>query len=85
MNKKKRILKIILGSSTGVVIMFLIILIPLLMILDFFGVNITDNYVENNYDYADMYLEVTNKAIKNNFGYVSLSRILFFYLEDFSS
>ena len=82
MNKKKRILKIILGSSTGVVIMFLIILIPLLMVLDFFGVNITDNYVENNYDYADMYLEATNKAIKNNFGYVSLSRILFFYLED---
>ena len=79
---KKRILKIILGSSSGLVIMILIILIPVLMVLDFFGANITDNYVENNMDYADMYLEATNKAIKNNYGYVSLSRILFFYLED---
>ena len=81
-NKKKRILKIFLGSSSGLVIMILIILIPILMVLDFFGANITDDYVENNMDYADMYLEATNKAIKNNYGYVSLSRILFFYLED---
>ena len=69
MSKKKRVLKIILGSSSGLIIMFLIILIPVLMVLDFFGANITDNYVENNMDYADMYLEATNKAIKNNFGY----------------
>ena len=82
MNKKKRILKIVLGSSSGIIILFLIILIPVLLVLDFFGVNVTDNYVENNMDYADMYKEATNKAIKNNFGYVSLSRILFFYLED---
>ena len=44
MSKKKRILKIILGSSSGLIIMFLIILIPVLMVLDFFGANITDNY-----------------------------------------
>ena len=72
----------ILGSSTGIVVVGIIILVPVLMVLDFFGANITDNYVENNMDYADMYLEATNKAIKNNYGYVSLSRILFFYLED---
>jgi hypothetical protein len=49
------------------------------MILDFFGANITDNYVENNMDYADMYKETVNKALKNGYGYVPLNRILYFY------
>lgn len=62
--------------------MALIIIIPVLMILDFFGANITDDYVENNMDYADMYKETINKALKNGYGYVPLNRILYFYLED---
>ena len=79
---KSKILKIIMGSTTGMVVMGLVILIPVLMVLDFFGANITDNYVENNMDYADMYKETLNKAIKAGYGYVPLNRILYFYLED---
>lgn len=48
--------------------------------MNFFGANITDDYVENNSEYADRYLEVLNDNIQN--GYVSLSRILYFYLEN---
>lgn len=48
--------------------------------MNFFGANITDEYVENNYEYADKYREVLNDNIRN--GYVSLSRILYFYLEN---
>lgn len=80
--KKKLGKKIIFGSSIGMVTMALIIIIPCLMILDFFGANITDDYVENNMDYADMYKETVNKALKNGYGYVPLNRILFFYLEN---
>lgn len=72
----------VFGSSAGMIIMFMIILIPVLMLLDFFGANITDNYVENNMDYADMYKETLNKALKRGYGYVPLNRILYFYLED---
>ena len=79
---KSKILKIVMGSTTGMVVMGLVILIPVLMVLDFFGANITDNYVENNMDYADMYKETLNKAIKAGYGYVPLNRILYFYLED---
>ena len=79
---KKKILKMILGSSTGIIVVGIIILVPVLMVLDFFGANITDNYVENNMDYADKYKEAVNMALKNNKGYVPLTRILYFYLED---
>ena len=74
--------KVIFGSSIGMVTIALIIIIPCLMILDFFGANITDDYVENNMDYADQYKETINKALKNGYGYVPLNRILYFYLED---
>lgn len=79
---KSKVLKIVMGSITGMVVMGLVILIPILMVLDFFGANITDNYVENNMDYADQYRETLNKAIKAGYGYVPLNRILYFYLED---
>ena len=79
---KSKILKIVLGSTTGMVVMSLIIIVPVLMVLDFFGANITDNYVENNMDYADMYKETLNTAIKEGYGYVPLNRILYFYLEN---
>ena len=52
------------------------------MLLDFFGANITDGYIENNSDYADMYQSVVSKNVKAGNGYVSLSRILYFYLEN---
>lgn len=81
-HKKSKLLKIIMGSSTGMVVMALVIIIPCLMILDFFGANITDDYVENNMDYADQYKETINKALRNGYGYVPLNRILYFYLED---
>ena len=60
----------------------MILLAACLMILDFFGANITDDYVENNMDYADQYKSTLNKALKNGYGYVPLNRILYFYLEN---
>ncbi|MGM9875707.1 MAG: M23 family metallopeptidase [Bacilli bacterium] len=78
----KKILSIILSSSVGIVIVGLIILIPVLMIMDFFGANITDGYIENNSEYAEQYRSVANKNIKAKKGYVSLERILYFYLAD---
>ena len=59
---------------------FMIILIACLMLMDFFGANITDDYVEGNFEYSSTYKSVLNQNINN--GYVSLSRILYFYLED---
>src|SRR5574344_1763882 len=54
------------------------------MIFDFFGGEITTSgYVENNMEYVDEYLNVLNENITKNLnGYVPLSRILYFYLED---
>lgn len=78
----KKILALFLSSTTGLIILLLIILVPVLMILDFFGANITDGYVEDNMEYAEQYMSVVNKNVKNNNGYVSLERILYFYLED---
>ena len=52
------------------------------MLMDFFGANITDGYVENNSEYSERYKTVLNKNIKTGNGYVSLSRILYFYLAD---
>lgn len=78
----KKILSILLSSTTGLIIIAIIILVPVLMIMDFFGANITDGYVEDNMEYAEQYKSVVNKNLKNNNGYVSLERILYFYLED---
>lgn len=78
----KKILALLLSSTTGLIIIAIIILVPILMIMDFFGANITDGYVEDNMEYADQYKSVVNKNFKKNNGYVSLERILYFYLED---
>ena len=80
--KKSKLMKIVMGSSTGMVVISMIIIIPCLMLLDFFGANITDNYVENNMDYADQYKSTLNKALKNGYGYIPLNRVLYFYLEN---
>ena len=79
---KKKIIKLILSSSIGTISLALIILVPILMLLDFFGANVTDGYVENNSQYAEMYKEVLRKNIMTGKGYVSLDRILYFYLEN---
>ena len=52
------------------------------MVLDFFGANVTDGYVENNSQYASAYKHVLNSNLKSGNGYVSLDRILYFYLEN---
>ena len=77
---KKKIISIILGSSSLTIASLIVVLIPVLMIMDFFGANITDDYVENNAEYADEYKRVLNSNIKNGNGYVPLNRILYFYL-----
>ena len=77
---KNKIVKMILSSGILTTIVFIIILIPVLMTMDFFGANITDDYVENNAEYASEYKRVLNKNIKNGNGYVPLTRILYFYL-----
>lgn len=80
--KKSKIIKLVMSSSIGMIATLMIVIIPCLMLLDFFGANITDEYVENNMDYADNYKATLNKAFKNGYGYVPLNRILYFYLED---
>ena len=62
----KKILALLLSSTTGLIIVAIIILVPILMIMDFFGANITDGYVENNMEYAEQYKSVVNKNVKNN-------------------
>lgn len=83
---KKKIIKIIMGSTPILVTVLLIFLVPILMLLDFFGTNIVDDenlevdgYVVNNSLYADSYIQVANKYITKNKGYVPLERILYFY------
>jgi len=54
------------------------------MIYSFFGGEISDSgYVEGNMEYADEYEEILNNNITRNLnGYVPLSRLMYFYLED---
>lgn len=73
--------KVILIVS-GTLISLLFALSPIFIIMGFFGANVTDDYVENNYEFASTYRNVLNKNLKYGKGYVSLSRILYFYLED---
>lgn len=91
---KKQIKKVIIGSGIGSVGgIVVIIFIVLLLVLGFFGENITystgdlgdgltDPYVEENYQYVDKYIPIVNKNIREGNGYVSLSRIVYFYSEN---
>lgn len=79
---QKKIFKIIALSSFGLVGIGLVILIPILMVLDFFGANIIDGYVESNSEYAELYIPVVKDNLINGNGYVSLDRIIYFYLEN---
>lgn len=74
---KKKI--ILIGSAFGFCGMGLLILVASLFCFDFFGSNVVDDYVENNSEYADRYLKTINNHIKKGDGYVSLSRIIYFY------
>lgn len=76
----KKVIAIILGSTAGFAVLGMIILVAACMLLDFFGINATDGYVENNMDYATEYRRVLNDNLVNSInGYVSLERILYFY------
>ena len=87
-NKKKIIKKIIFGSSAGMIITFMLLLIPCLMVLDFFGADITgsadmdgelltDDYVINNSEYAPRYRTVLTEKLHQGLGYVPLTRIVY--------
>lgn len=74
----KKITIIISSSIVPILASFIGILVAVLITLDFFGTNSTDGYVEDNMAYADEFKKVLNENIEN--GYVSLERILYFYL-----
>ena len=75
--------KLIIGTITLSVGLFMTFaLISSLFCFDFYGNTTTNSYVENNMEYAEDYINVLNKNVKHGNGYVSLSRILYFYLED---
>lgn len=78
----KRIVSIFIGSICVLVVIAIVILVSVLMSMNFFGVNITDGYIPNNSEYAEQYIKVANENIKAKNGYVSLERILYFYLAD---
>lgn len=83
-NKIKK--KIILISSIFIIFLFLLIT-PILTLFNFFEddeskVIMDENYVSNNYPYSKDYISVVNKNIRDGNGYVTLSRVLYFLLED---
>ena len=69
-----------LGIPGVLIIIGLFILVACLFTFDFFGATVTDGYVEGNAQYASNYISVVRKNVKAGNGYVSLSRILYFYL-----
>ena len=77
--KKKIIMAI---APILAIALFLFVIVASLISLDFFGTNVTDGYVVENMQYADAYRRVCNKYIQSGQGYVSLERILYFYLEN---
>ena len=89
-SKKSILKKIVFGSSTGMIIAFMIVFIPCLMVLDFFGADITgsadmdgevltDDYVINNSEYAPLYRTVLTEKLHQGLGYVPLTRIVYLY------
>ena len=82
MKKKNIILKIIGSGGLLAGAGFLIIIICVLMIFDFFGTKLTKTDVQDNVQYASAYKDIANKYLTN--GYVPLQRLLYFYLEDSS-
>lgn len=87
--KKRLIKKIVFSCISVLTTAFIIILIPCLILLDFFGTDIdigadmdgellTDDYVVNNSGYAPKYRAVLNDRLHKGLGYVPLTRIVYF-------
>ena len=84
-----KVLAIGAGIGGVCICIFFVILTACLSVLNFFNTDTTnsdieDEYVKNNSKYSNLYLPVVSKNIKNNDGYVTLSRIVKFYNEDSS-
>ena len=78
----KKVITLVIGIIIPLIIIICIIMIPCMMIMNFFGISVTDGYVENNMEYSKPYKNTLNKNISNGNGYVSLERILYFYVEN---
>lgn len=78
----RKVLIPIISVVMGILLLVSIIMIPCMMIMNFFGISVTDGYVENNMEYSQMYKNTLNRNIKTGNGYVSLERLLYFYIED---
>lgn len=74
----KKIIALVVTTMIPIIVIIVILLTAVMIVLDFFGTNTTDGYVQDNMAYASEYKKVLNENIDN--GYVSLERILFFYL-----
>ncbi len=77
------------GIGGACICIFFVILTACLSVLNFFNTDTTnsdieDEYVKNNSKYSNLYLPVVSKNIKNNDGYVTLSRIVKLYNENTS-
>ena len=48
---------------SGALISLLFALSPIFIIMGFFGADVTDDYVENNYEFASTYRNVLNKNL----------------------
>jgi len=68
------------SSLLPLIAIALVLIVTCLLVLDFFGTDSTDGYVVDNMLYAKDYKRVLN--LNKNNGYVSLERILYFYLTD---
>lgn len=79
--KTVAIISAIVGSISIVgVAIALAILTCILMIFNFFSSKLYREKITSNIEYAEEYINVSNKYFKN--GYVPLQRILYFHLED---
>ena len=82
----KKVLLIVIPFVIVGLLIGIIILIPCMLIMNFFGVNTTDGYVEDNFQYASEYTNILNEhLVEMQDGYVSLERILYFYLRNENS
>lgn len=72
--------KMICGISILFLPFIILLLICVLVLFGFFGTTLTKEMGNNNIEYADSYLAISNKYLVN--GYVPLQRILYFSLEN---
>ena len=89
MKKKLKALKIKIKLIAGAIVLIILLILSTATMIeyDFFTSNKKkvvpeENYVSNNIPYANDYIYVVNKNIRDGNGYVTLSRILYFLLAD---